>query len=70
METGNKKAYSLLADIYGSEAYYDKDKSHNKNLFSTFPISQYIIVSFQQQQNHKSYKEINVCIIFELVCIY
>ena len=28
-------------------------KSHNKNLFSTFPISEYIIVSFQQQQNHK-----------------
>jgi len=26
MEKGNKKAYSLLADIYGSEAYYDADK--------------------------------------------
>ena len=26
MENGNKKAYSLLAEIYGSEAYYDEDK--------------------------------------------
>ena len=26
MEKGNKKAYELLATIYGSEAYYDKDK--------------------------------------------
>lgn len=26
MEKGNKKAYSMLADIYGSEAYYDEDK--------------------------------------------
>ena len=27
LEKGNKKAYSLLSTIYGSEAYYDKDKS-------------------------------------------
>ena len=26
MEKGNKKAYSLLAEIYGSDAYYDEDK--------------------------------------------
>ena len=26
LEKGNKKAYPLLADIYGSEAYYDEDK--------------------------------------------
>ena len=26
MEKGNKKAYSLLAEIYGSEAFYDEDK--------------------------------------------
>ena len=26
MEKGNKKAYELLATIYGSEAYYDEDK--------------------------------------------
>jgi TPR repeat protein len=26
MEKGNKKAYELLAVIYGSEAYYDEDK--------------------------------------------